>query len=130
MRNKRIVVLDDSIVRGNTIAPLIHMLREAGAKEIHMRITCPPIQYPCFMGVDMGTYDELIAHSMDVPQILEHIGADSLEYLSLERMMNAIGRKEGYCNACFTGQYPISVQLHGTKTGFEACISDVYTRQG
>ena len=128
VRGKRVVVLDDSIVRGNTIAPLIHMLREAGAKKIHMRITCPPIQYPCFMGVDMGTCDELIAHSMDVPQILEYIGADSLVYLSLERMMQAIGRTDGYCNACFTGQYPISTRLHGTKTGFEAHISDVYAK--
>lgn len=126
VRDKRVVVLDDSIVRGNTIAPLIHLLRGAGAREVHMRITCPPIQYPCFMGVDMGTYEELIAHSMEIPQILELIGADSLEYLTLERMMGAIGRTEGYCNACFTGNYPIPIYMHGTKTEFEARINGVY----
>lgn len=129
IRNMRVVVLDDSIVRGNTIAPLIRLLRDAGAREIHMRITCPPIQYPCFMGVDMGTYEELIAHIMDVPQILEYIGADSLEYLSLDRMMAAIGRTEGYCNACFTGIYPIPVHLHATKTGFETQRKAVYANQ-
>lgn len=125
VRGKRVVVLDDSIVRGNTIAPLIHLLHEAGTSEVHMRITCPPIKYPCFMGVDMGSFDELIAHSMDVPQILEHIRADSLEFLSLESMMAAIGRTEGYCNACFTGHYPFPVHLDGTKTNFEVNINDV-----
>ena len=123
VRDKRVVVLDDSIVRGNTIAPLLHMLREAGAREIHMRITCPPISYPCFMGVDMGTYDELIAHAMSVEQITEHIGADSLAFLTVENMMAAIGRDAGYCNACFTGSYPFPVMLHGTKTGFENHIN-------
>src|SRR5512133_774698 len=105
--NKRVVVVDDSIVRGNTTGPLIQLLRSAGVKEVHLRITCPPIKHPCFMGVDMGTYDELIAHRYTVPEICEYVGADSLAYLSLDGMMTSIGRTEGYCNACFTGDYPL-----------------------
>jgi amidophosphoribosyltransferase len=119
VRDKRVVVIDDSIVRGNTAGPLLRLLRNAGAKEIHLRITCPPIAHPCFMGVDMGTYDELIAHHMSVEQIRQHVGADSLYYLSLSGMMSAIGRSEGYCQACFTGDYPLDVNFQSTKTGFE-----------
>ncbi len=119
VRDQRVVVIDDSIVRGNTSGPLLKLLRDAGAREIHLRITCPPIRHPCFMGVDMGTYDELIAHRMSVEAIREHIGCDSLHYLSLERMMAAINRDGGYCDACFTGNYPIEVSAGTTKTGFE-----------
>jgi amidophosphoribosyltransferase len=116
---KRVVMIDDSIVRGNTTGPLVRLLREAGALEVHVRITCPPIAHPCFMGVDMGTYNELIAHRMSVDEICKFSGADSLHYLSLDGMMRAIGRTEGYCNACFTGVYPLDVNLASTKTGFE-----------
>jgi amidophosphoribosyltransferase len=116
---KRVVMIDDSIVRGNTTGPLVRLLREAGAREVHVRITCPPITHPCFMGVDMGTFDELIAHRLRVDEICKLVGADSLHYLSLEGMMRAIGRSEGYCNACFTGIYPIEVNLESVKTGFE-----------
>ncbi|HEY4687738.1 MAG TPA: amidophosphoribosyltransferase [Anaerolineae bacterium] len=122
LRDRRVVVIDDSIVRGTTSGPLVRLLRDAGAAEVHMRITCPPIAHPCFMGVDMGTYDELIAHRMTVDEIRDHIGADSLHYLSLEGMMHAIGRKSGYCNACFTGLYPIELDVEYTKTGFEKAI--------
>jgi len=122
IRGKRLVVIDDSIVRGNTSGPLVRLLREGGAEEVHLRITCPPIVHPCFMGVDMGTYGELIAHRMSVEQIRAHIGCDSLYYLSLEGMMRAIDREEGYCNACFTGAYPIEVEKGSTKTGFETAI--------
>ena len=108
---KRVVMVDDSIVRGTTAGPLVRLLRDAGAAEVHVRITCPPIAHPCFFGVDMGTHDELIAHQLGVPEICDHIGADSLGYLSLENMMAAIGRDDGYCNACFTGSYPVPVQL-------------------
>ena len=108
---KRVVMVDDSIVRGTTAGPLVRLLRDAGAAEVHVRVTCPPIAHPCFFGVDMGTHDELIAHQLGVPEIADHIGADSLGYLSIERMMVAIGRDEGYCNACFTGSYPVPVQL-------------------
>jgi len=120
---KRVVMIDDSIVRGNTTGPLVRLLREAGAREVHVRITCPPISHPCFMGVDMGTYEELIAHRMSVPEICEWVGADSLHFLSLEGMMHAVGRSEGYCNACFTGRYPLDVHFTGVKTGFEKALA-------
>lgn len=126
VRDQRVVVIDDSLVRGNTISPLIQLLRDAGAKAVHLRITCPPIPYPCFMGVDMGTCDELIAHSHSVEEIREQIGADSLVFLPLEKMMSAIGRSEGYCNACFTGCYPLPVPTGVVKTGFETCIDDIH----
>jgi len=117
--DKRVVMIDDSIVRGNTMGPLIKLLRNAGAKEVHVAITCPPIAHPCFMGVDMGRHADLIAHKRTVNQICDHVGADSLYYLSVEGMMRAIGREDGFCQACFTGQYPISVDLSNVKTGFE-----------
>lgn len=120
--NKRVLMVDDSIVRGNTTGPLIKLLKSAGAKEVHVRITCPPIVHPCFMGVDMGTYDELIAHRYSVPEICQYFGADSLVYLSLEGMMAAIGRPDGYCNACFTGDYPLPLTEGMTKTGLEQSI--------
>jgi amidophosphoribosyltransferase len=119
VRGKRLIVIDDSIVRGNTSGPLLKLLRDAGAREIHLRITCPPIAHPCFMGVDMGTYQELIAHRLSVEQIRQHVGCETLHYLSLEGMMTAVGRREGYCTACFTGDYPIAVDFGTTKTGFE-----------
>jgi amidophosphoribosyltransferase len=106
-------------VRGNTTGPLIKLLRNAGAKEVHVAITCPPIAHPCFMGVDMGQYDDLIAHKRTVDEIREYVHADSLTYLSLEGMMRAVGRSDGYCQACFTGQYPVPVDLSSVKTGFE-----------
>ena len=117
--NKRVIMIDDSIVRGNTTGPLIRLLRNAGAKEVHVAITCPPIAHPCFMGVDMGGYDDLIAHKRSVDEIRQLVDADSLTYLSLDGMMRAVGRTEGYCQACFTGRYPIPVNLDTVKTGFE-----------
>jgi amidophosphoribosyltransferase len=117
--DKRIVMIDDSIVRGNTMGPLIKLLKNAGAKEVHVAITCPPVAHPCFMGVDMGRYEDLIAHERTVDQICKHVGADSLHYLSVEGMMRAVGRADGFCQACFTGHYPIAVDLSSVKTGFE-----------
>ena len=111
IKGRRVVVVDDSIVRGTTSGPLVRLIRDAGATEVHVRITCPPIAHPCFFGVDMGTYDELIAHQLGVPEICDHIGADSLGFLSVDRMMKALGRDDGYCNACFTGTYPVPIQL-------------------
>jgi amidophosphoribosyltransferase len=121
--DKKVVLVDDSIVRGNTMGPLIKLLREAGAAEVHLAITCPPIAHPCFMGVDMGTYDDLIAHKRSVEEIRRFVGADSLHYLSLEGLMRAVERKDGYCRACFTGKYPLDVNLEYAKTGFEKAIS-------
>lgn len=120
---KRVIMIDDSIVRGNTIGPIIKLLRDAGAEEVHVRITCPPIVSPCFMGVDMGTYDDLIAHKRSVEEIRQFIKADTLSYLSLDGMMRAVGRAEGYCQACFTGKYPLPVDLESVKTGFERAMS-------
>jgi len=116
---KRVVMVDDSIVRGNTTGPLIRLLRNAGAAEVHVRITSPPIRHPCFMGVDMGEYDDLVARRMSIAEIQKHIASDSLYFLSLEGMMRAVGRSDGYCTACFTGKYPIDINPALTKTGFE-----------
>jgi amidophosphoribosyltransferase len=122
LRNKRVIMLDDSIVRGTTAGPLVRLLRDAGAREVHLRITCPPIAHPCFMGVDMGTYEQLIAHRLTIEEIRDHIDADTLHYLSLDGMLRAVGRTSGYCNACFTGVYPIELDVQQTKTGFEKAI--------
>jgi len=123
LEGKRVVLVDDSIVRGNTSGPLVRLLRNAGATEVHVRVTCPPIRHPCFMGVDMATYDELIAHRMTVAEIQKYLGCDSLGYLSLEGMMRAIGRQDGYCNACFTGIYPITLYEGQDKTVFEGVLA-------
>jgi amidophosphoribosyltransferase len=119
VRDKRVVMIDDSIVRGNTTGPLIKLLRNAGAKEVHVAITCPPIAHPCFMGVDMGKHDDLIAHKRTIDEIREYVDADSLYYLSVDGMMHALNRMDGFCQACFTGKYPIPVDLSSVKTGFE-----------
>jgi amidophosphoribosyltransferase len=121
--DRKVILVDDSIVRGNTMGPLIKLLRDAGAAEVHLAITCPPITHPCFMGVDMGTYEDLIAHKRSVEEIRQYVGADSLHYLSLNGMMRAIGREEGYCQACFTGKYPLEVNPEYAKTGFEKAIT-------
>ena len=117
--DKRVVIIDDSIVRGNTTGPLIKLLKNAGAREVHVAITCPPIAHPCFMGVDMGRHEDLIAYKRTVDEIRAYVGADSLHYLSVDGMMRALQRKDGFCQACFTGQYPIPVDLSNVKTGFE-----------
>lgn len=113
LRGKRVVLVDDSIVRGNTAGPLVQLLRDGGAKEVHVRVSSPPVRHPCFMGVDMATYKELIAHKMEVDLIRERIGADSLAYLSLDGMKDAveaaIQQATGHCNACFSGHYPIPI---------------------
>lgn len=115
LEGKRVVLVDDSIVRGNTSGPLVQLLRSGGAREVHVRVSSPPVRHPCFMGVDMATYKELIAHKMDVESIREQIGADSLAYLSLEGMLEAVwadipqDERGQHCTACFTGNYPITI---------------------
>lgn len=117
---KRLVVVDDSIVRGTTTPKVINLLRKAGAKEIHMRICAPPLKYPCFLGVDMATRAELIASRQSVESIRKFIGADSLGYLSMEGLYDAIGLpKSSFCTACFTGDYPMPVQLEMDKLALE-----------
>jgi amidophosphoribosyltransferase len=123
LRGQRVVVIDDSIVRGNTAGPLVKLVRDAGAREVHLRVTCPPIAHPCFMGVDMGRYDELIAHAHTLDEMRDHFDCDTLHFLSLAGMMRAIGRSAGYCNACFTGVYPLEVDPEHSKTGFEKAIA-------
>jgi amidophosphoribosyltransferase len=108
LRDKRVVVVDDSIVRGTTSQKLVHMIRQAGAKEVHMRISSPPTTHPCLYGIDTPTCEELIASHHTVDEIRDYIRADSLAYLSHEGMMRvAHAEAQSYCNACFTGQYPI-----------------------
>ena len=108
MDGKRLVVVDDSIVRGNTTRQIISMLRGAGALEVHLRISAPPIRFPCHYGVDMSTTQEMIAHGRTEAEIAEELGADSLAYLSLEGLYEAIGQTRAtHCDACFTGEYPL-----------------------
>ena len=110
LKGKRIVVVDDSIVRGTTSRKIIRMLREAGAREVHMRISSPPTKWPCYFGIDTPTKDQLIASSYSVEEICRFIEADSLGYLSLEGMIKATGgRPEDFCTACFDGRYPVDV---------------------
>jgi len=121
---KRIIVIDDSIVRGTTTPRVIGLLRRAGAREVHMRICSPPIRHPCFFGVDMATRWELIAAQNTVPQIRDFIGADSLGYISIEGLIEAVALpKNIFCLACFTGDYPIPVQLEMDKLALEALPS-------
>ena len=125
LTGRRIILVDDSIVRGNTAGPLVDLLRQAGAAEVHVRVACPPIKHPCFMGVDMATQDELIAANRSIDEICEHIGAESLAYLSIEGMMRAVGTASGYCNACFTGEYPIALEECQDKQVFERVLDPV-----
>jgi len=118
---KRLVVVDDSIVRGTTTPRVVSLLKKAGAAEVHLRICAPPIRYPCFFGVDMATRWELIAARKTVPEIKEHLGADSLGYLSLDGLIRAIDLpRDIFCLACFTGAYPIPVQIEMDKLALEA----------
>ncbi len=122
LTGKRIVVVDDSIVRGTTTPHIVALLRRAGAAEIHVRVCAPPIEHPCHFGVDMATRAELIASSRSVEEIRNVIGADSLGYLSVEGLHMAVNGDptgKSYCNACFTGNYPIPVQLEMDKLALE-----------
>jgi len=120
IRGKRLVVVDDSIVRGNTTKAIVTMLREAGAAEVHLRITSPPVRWPCFYGIDMPTRGELIASGLLTDEVAAYTGADSLAYLSLEALIEASapvgggpGGTKGLCSACFTGDYPIPLDTGG-----------------
>jgi amidophosphoribosyltransferase len=120
LKGQRMVVVDDSIVRGTTTPFVINLIRRAGAKEIHMRICVPPIKYPCFFGVDMATKKELIASHKSVEEIRQFIGADSLGYLSLDGLIKSINLpRDSFCTACFSGDYPIPVQLEMDKLALE-----------
>ncbi len=133
LNNKRLVVVDDSIVRGTTTPSVVRELRRAGTKEIHMRICAPPIRYPCFFGVDMATRSELIAAQKSIPEICRFIGADTLGYLSIKGLLKAVALPEDqFCLACFTGEYPIPVQLEMDKLALETMQlqQQVFTQAG
>jgi amidophosphoribosyltransferase len=118
---KRLVVVDDSIVRGTTTPKIVALLRKAGAREVHLRICCPPIRHPCFLGVDMATERELIAARKSVSEIKEYLEADSLGYLSLDGLLQAIGLpRDTFCLACFNNDYPVPVQREMPKLALEA----------
>ncbi len=110
MRGKRLVVVDDSIVRGTTTRGKIAQLRKAGAREIHFRISCPPIRHPCYFGIDFPDPAQLIANNRTVEQIRDYLGVDSLHFLSLEGMLHCVSQPEDhYCTACYSGKYPLDV---------------------
>jgi amidophosphoribosyltransferase len=121
LSGKRVVVVDDSIVRGTTTPSIVALVRRAGASEVHMRVTSPPMVNSCYLGIDTARREELIAAHLDIPGICRHIDADSLGYLSLEGLIESIGLpRETFCHACFTGEYPMPVQLDLDKLVLEA----------
>jgi len=117
---KRVVVVEDSIVRGTTLKVLTQLIRKAGAKEVHIRVSSPPIRFPCFYGMDFPTKDELIASAMSVEEIRQHLVVDSLGYLSIEGLLDAVTKKgKGFCTACFDGNYPVSAEASFKKEQYE-----------
>ena len=120
IQGKRLVVVDDSIVRGTTTPHVVNLLKKGGAKEVHMRVCAPPIKHPCFMGVDMASREELLAANNTLEDIRTIVGADTLGYLSVEGLLEVVGgTKGGFCDACFTGNYPVPVQLELSKLALE-----------
>ncbi len=120
LAGKRVVLVDDTIVRGTTSRPIVQLLRHAGAREVHMRVHAPPMMWPCHLGVDLARRDELIAAKMSVPEIGKFIGADSIGYLSLDGLIRAIDSADGgFCTGCLTGNYPVPVQLEMDKLVLE-----------
>jgi amidophosphoribosyltransferase len=125
LEGKRVVLVDDTIVRGTTSRPIVQLLRDAGAREVHMRVHAPPILWPCFMGVDFASRIELIAARLEanVAAIGRQIGVDSLAYLSLDGLFRAIGRpREGFCTACLTGEYPVPLYEDASKFALERTL--------
>ena len=123
VRGKRVVLIDDSIVRGTTSSRIVRLLREAGAKEIHMRISSPPFLNPCYYGTDMDSRENLIACHHSVCETAEIIGADSLGYLPVEEL-GALTGNRGYCSACFDGEYPTPVPADTRRDRFEQKLSE------
>jgi amidophosphoribosyltransferase len=118
VKGKRIVMVDDSIVRGTTCANIIKMLKAAGATEVHVRISSPPFLYPCYFGTDVPSNEQLIAHSHTTEEIREMIGADSLGYMEVSKLKDMVGDLH-YCDACFTGNYPMEVPNEDISLAFE-----------
>src|SRR6201999_3515781 len=120
IRGKRLVVVDDSIVRGTTTKQVVQMLREAGAAEVHFRVSSPPYKWPCFYGMDTGSRSDLLAADMSVGEIRDYLGVDSLAYLELDRLVTATGASPGsFCTACLSGVYPVPVPLTDSKLALE-----------
>ncbi len=119
VRGKRVVMVDDSIVRGTTSGKIVKMLKDAGASEVHVRISSPPFLYPCYFGTDVPSCDQLIAHNNTVEQICQLIGADSLGYLDGERLPELIDGDTGYCDACFSGNYPVEPPSEDIRGEFD-----------
>lgn len=121
VEGKRVVLIDDTIVRGTTSRPIVQLIRAAGATEVHMRVHAPPMKWPCYLGVDLAKRDELIAARLTIPEIARHIGADSIQYLSLEGLFEAIGQgTRGFCTGCLTGNYPVPTYSDVGKLALEA----------
>ncbi len=123
LKGKKVVVVEDSIVRGTTSRSRVEELRRAGAKEIHMRISCPPIRYPCFYGIDFPSQSELIAANKTVKEIADFIQVDSLEYLSLEGMLSVVKNSQDFCHACFSGKYPVKIPTNQSKYLLEGSVN-------
>ena len=123
MKGKRVVLIDDSIVRGTTSGRIVKLLREAGAREIHMRISSPPFLHPCYYGTDIDSEEHLIACRHSVSEIAEMIGADSLGYLPVEELHSLTGNEE-FCSACFSGDYPTAIPADTRKDRFEQRLSE------
>ncbi len=120
VRGKRLIMVDDSIVRGTTSGLIVNVLKEAGAKEVHVRISSPPVMHSCYFGIDTSTRKELIGAQREIEEIRQHIGADSLGYLSLDGLVQATGfSKERFCSGCFSGAYPLEVPREGKRYVFE-----------
>ncbi len=119
LRDRRVVVVDDSIVRGSTMRKLVVMLRKAGVREVHLRIASPPIRFPCFYGIDMPSRDELIASNRSVEDIRRYLEVDSLEYLTMEDLHGVVDDPENFCCACFDGRYPVALTEDLDKSVFE-----------
>lgn len=120
VRGKRVVVVDDSLIRGTTSRRRIAALREAGATEVHLRISCPPTQHPCYFGIDFPSRDELVAAHRDIEAIRKFIGSDSLGYVSLNGLLSAVDHPTDFCTGCFSGKYPVSVTEEHHKNELEA----------
>ncbi|GJL85485.1 MAG: amidophosphoribosyltransferase [Micavibrio sp.] len=134
IKGKRVVLVDDSIVRGTTSKKIVEMMRAAGAEEVHMRISSPPTKHGCFYGIDTPSSGELLAHQKSVEEICDFIGADSLVYISFDGLYRAVGEKRRnakspqYCDACFTGDYPVALIDHENKNG-DAKVTDLRERR-
>ena len=123
VRGKRVILVDDSIVRGTTCARLIQLVRDAGATEVHLRISAPPFRYPCFFGTDIPDKEQLLANGRTVEEMRQAIGADSLGFLSVEAVRKiALGCRLSFCDGCFTGKYPMDVPEQAQKNIFESEI--------